>query len=201
MEDIVGHLERIGQGGALVGDAEQVLVWDDDQRIDIFLQLRHTRLGDAHPLHALEMKRLGHHADRQDPRFAGDPGDDRRRAGAGAAAHAGGQEHHVRAVDRFEDLVERLLGGGPPDIRPRPGAEAARDADAELDLARRGRLLQRLRVGVADDEFAADQVRPDHVVDGIPAGTADPDHGNARLKLVLVLRDAEIDHSVPLRAC
>ena len=25
--------------------------------------------------------------------------------------------------------------------------------------------------------------------------------GNARLKLVLVYRDAEIDHSVPLRAC
>ena len=147
------------------------------------------------------MEGLGHHPDRQDAGFARDPRDDRRRAGAGAAAHPGGQEHHVRAVDRFEDLVERLFGGGPPDIGARPGPEPAGDADPELDLARRGRLLQRLRVGVADDEFASDQVGPDHVVDGIPAGAADPDDGNARLKLVLVLRDAEIDHSVPLRAC
>jgi hypothetical protein len=98
-------------------------------------------------------------------------------------------------------VPERLLGGRPPDIRTRPGAEPAGDADPELDLARCGRLLQRLGVRVADDEFASDQVRPDHVVDGIPPGAADADDGNARLKLVLVFRDAEIDHSVPLRAC
>ena len=150
------------------------------------------------------MKRLGHHADRQDPRFAGDPGDDRRRAGAGAAAHAGGQEHHIGALHRFEDIVDRLLGGRPPDIRARAGAEPAGDADAELDLARRGRQRQRLGVGVGGDELAPHHVRADHVVDGIPPGAANPDDGDAGLKLLLVLRDAKIDHSCrppPLRGC
>src|SRR5213082_3015744 len=90
-----------------------------------------------------------------------DPRDDGGCARAGAAAHSGGQKHHIRAVDRFEDLVKRLLGGGPADIRSRPGAEAARHADPELDLARRGGLLQRLGIGVADDKLAADQIRPD----------------------------------------
>src|SRR6185312_6273584 len=55
--------------------------------------------------------------------------------------------------------------------------------------------------GVADDKLAADQVRPDHVVDGIPPGAADPDDGNAGLKLLLVPRDAKIDHALALHAC
>ena len=201
MKHIVGHLERIGQGRALVCDAEQVLVRDDDQRIDIFLQFLDPGVGDAHPLHALEMKRLGHHANRQDPRFARDAGDDRRRAGAGAAAHAGGQEHHVGALHRFENVVDRLLGGGPADIRPGAGAEPAGDADTELDLARRGRQRQRLSVGVGGDELAPHHVRADHVVDGIPPGAADPDDGDAGLKLLLILRDAEINHRVGLHPC
>ena len=157
--------------------------------------------GDAHAVDALELERLGDDADRQDARFAGGAGDDRSRAGAGAAAHPGGDEHHVRALHRFEDVVDRLLGGGASDIGPRAGAEPAGHADAELDLARRRRQLQRLRVGVADDELAADQVRPDHVVDRVAAGAADPDDGDARLQLLLVLRDAEIDHDFALHAC
>ena len=65
------------------------------------------------------------------------------------------------------------------------------------------RLRQRLGVGVADDELARLQVRPDHVVDGVAAGAADPDDGDAGLQLLLVPRDAEIDHafaSTPLAA-
>jgi hypothetical protein len=88
-----------------------------------------------------------------------------------------------------------MTGAAPvPDIRPRPGAEPAGYPDAELDLARRGRELQRLRVGVAGNELAADQVGADHVVDRVPAGAADPDDGDAGLKLLLVFRDAQIDH-------
>src|SRR5579875_2909939 len=82
------------------------------------------------------------------------PGDDRRRAGAGAAAHAGSDEHHVGALERHHDLVERFFGGDLADIGPRPGAEAACDGDAELNAALGQRLLHRLGVGVADDELA-----------------------------------------------
>ena len=38
IEHLVGHREGVGEGGLLVGDAEQVLVGDDDQRIDRLLQ-------------------------------------------------------------------------------------------------------------------------------------------------------------------
>ena len=95
---------------------------------------------------ALEMKRLGDHADRQNSRFAGDARDYRGAAGAGTAAHSGGDERHVGPVHRLEDFVERLLRGGASDIWPRAGAEPPGDADPELDLARRRGLRQRLSV-------------------------------------------------------
>ncbi len=50
MQHVVGHLERVGERGALIGDAEQVLVRDDDQRIDVFLQFLDARFGEAHPV-------------------------------------------------------------------------------------------------------------------------------------------------------
>ena len=48
IEHLVGHREGVGEGGLLVGDAEQVLVRDDDQRVDGLLQLGDAGFGDAH---------------------------------------------------------------------------------------------------------------------------------------------------------
>jgi hypothetical protein len=52
-----------------------------------------------HAAAAFPVEGLGHHAHGQDAHFLGHAGDHRRRAGAGAAAHAGGDEQHVRAFD------------------------------------------------------------------------------------------------------
>jgi hypothetical protein len=57
---------------------------------------------------ALEAERLGHDADRQRADLARDPRDDGRRAGAGAAALAGRDEDHVRALQQRLDLVVLL---------------------------------------------------------------------------------------------
>jgi len=54
--------------------------------------------GLGHPVAALELEGLGDHADGEDAMFLGRPGDHRRAAGAGAAAHAGSDEYHVGAV-------------------------------------------------------------------------------------------------------
>ena len=58
------------------------------------------------------------------PELSRGPRDDRRGAGAGAAAHAGGDEDHVRAGQMIADLVDHLLGGGAADLGLRAGAEA-----------------------------------------------------------------------------
>ena len=39
IEHLIGHREGVGEGGLLVGDPEQVLVRDDQERIDHLVQL------------------------------------------------------------------------------------------------------------------------------------------------------------------
>ena len=179
-----------------IGEAEQVLVRDDDQRVDVLLKLGDAGIGRAAAARAFEGERLGDHADGQDALVARSLGDDRRSAGAGAAAHAGGDEAHVRAFERLHDLVDRLFGGGAADLRPRAGAEALGDLEAELDPAVGGRIVERLGVGVGDDEIDALDVGAHHVGDGVAARAADADHADPRAKLV-DLRPDEIDAHVP----
>jgi hypothetical protein len=63
---------------------------------------------------ALEGERARDDADGQRAELAGDLGDDRRAAGAGAAALAGGDEDHVGALEDLLDLVAVVLGGRRP---------------------------------------------------------------------------------------
>jgi hypothetical protein len=83
----------------------------------------------------------------------GDLGDDGRGARAGAAALAGGDEHHVRALERLLDVVARLGRGAEADLGVGARAEALRHhvADVQLDVG--VAHLQRLRIGVRGDEL------------------------------------------------
>ena len=126
IEHLVGHREGVGEGGLFVGDPEQVLVRDDQERIDHLVQLGDAGFGGAHAALALEVERLRHHADGEDAHVARGLGDDGSCSGAGAAAHAGGDEHHVGAREMVADFVEHLLCRGRADIGLRTGAEALR---------------------------------------------------------------------------
>src|SRR5207237_873259 len=74
--------------------------------------------------------------------------DDGGAARTGAAAFAGGDEHHVRAAQRLLDLVVRLLGRLLADRRLRPRAEPLRQLAADVDLRLRVRHLQLLQIRV-----------------------------------------------------
>src|SRR4029077_10298646 len=63
------------------------------------------------------------------------------------------------------------------------GAKALGHTGAHLDDVLGLGHGERLRVGIGDDEFDALQACRDHVIDGIAASAADPEHGNARLHL------------------
>ncbi len=119
------------------------------------MQLGDAGFGEAHAALALEMERLGDHADGQDAELLGAPRDHRRGAGAGTATHAGGHEHHVRAREMIADLVDHFLGGGAPDFGLRAGAETFGDLHAHLDDALGLRHGQRLGIGIGDDEVDA----------------------------------------------
>src|SRR5690606_33575826 len=103
------------------------------------------------------------------------------RTGAGAAAHAGGDEAHVGGGQVVDDLVDALLGGRAADLGLRAGAETLGDVGTELDQPLGLRHGQRLGVGVGDDEVDALQPGSDHVVDGVAAAAADAEHRDVRL--------------------
>ncbi len=84
IEHLVGHREGIGEGGLFVGDPEQILVRDADQRVDGLLQLGDAGLGHAGTPRAFELERLGHDPDRQNAHVACRAGDHRGGSGAGA---------------------------------------------------------------------------------------------------------------------
>ena len=97
-------------------------------------------------------------------------------AGAGAAALARSDEHHVRAAQRVLQLVVALLGRGAADVGIGAGAEALRELAADVDLHRGVADVQRLDVGVDRDELDLADARVDHPVDGVDACAADADH-------------------------
>ena len=101
-------------------------------------------------------------------------------AGAGAAALAGGDEHHVAPAQCVLELVVALLGGAAADLGLRAGAETLRQLAADVDLRLRVRHLQLLDVGVDRDELDLRDAGVHHPVDRVQAGAADADDADQR---------------------
>ena len=158
-----------------VAEREQPVVRDHDQRVALVAQLLDARLGLHLAALALERERPGDHADGQRAQLAGDVGDHRRAAGAGAAALAAGHEDHVGALEHLFDLVAVVLGGVLADVRVGAGAEAAGQLPADVELDVGVAHQQRLRVGVDRDELDALEADLDHAVDGVDAAATDAD--------------------------
>ena len=108
------------------------------------------------------------------------------------AAHAGGDEAHVRAFERALDVFDGFISSGASDFRPRASAKALRNLQTKLNtpIGRRG--VQRLRVRIRDDEVHALNIGAHHVRDGIPAGATDANYADPRPKFIN-FRPNEID--------
>ena len=87
-----------------------------------------------------------------------------------------------------------------PTFGSAPGAEALGQLRADLHAHRGGVVLQRLLVGVRDDELDAAQSGERHAIDGIAAAAADANHLDAGTGAddVLVQEDSELIGTVGL---
>jgi hypothetical protein len=151
------------------------VVGDGDDGVHHLPQLGDALVGLLHTAAALEVEGLGDHGHGEGPGLLGGLGDDRRRAGAGAAAHARGDEHHVGVLHQLAHLVDAFKGGVAADLGIRPGAKALGELAAQLDGVVGQGLLDILGIGVGRDEADAGQARLDHVVDGVAAAAAAAD--------------------------
>ena len=173
-QNVVGDAERLEEAGIL-RDRKQFFVGNHDGGVDRFHQFGDAALRLLHAAFAFEGKRLGDDRNGKRPHFAGQRRNDRSRAGAGAAAEAGGDEDHVGAFQRFDDFVGIFERGLAADFRIGAGAQAVGQLDAELNLHGRARHAQRLQIGVGDDELDALHAGIDHAVDGVAAASAHAD--------------------------
>jgi len=123
---------------------------------------------------ALERERPRDHADGQRAGFLRQLGNDGRRPGTGAAAHAGGDEHHVRILDDRRELGPALIRGVSSARPIAARAQAASDLVSDLDLDVGLAAFQRLLVGVHRDELDFERLR-DHAIDGVAAATTAAD--------------------------
>ena len=111
---------------SLLTDELQALVGDDDQRVDVHHQGGNALLGLCHLALAFEGKGLRDDADGQDAEVMRGLGHDGGCTRAGAAAHTGGDENHLRTLQGVGDLILAFLGSALADLRVSTGAAALR---------------------------------------------------------------------------
>ena len=89
--------------------------------------------GGLQAAHAFKREGTRHHADRQRAAFLGDLRDHWRRAGACAAAHARGDEDHIRAFQHVIQFVCGFLGSFAADLGIAARAQTTRELVAKPD--------------------------------------------------------------------
>ena len=100
----VGGLERVDDANGAVGQFQQSVVRNDDQRVDFLAQVLDAERGGSGTLRTFEAERTGHHGDGQRALLVGRTCHDRAGAGSGATALTAGDEHHVGALKRLFDV-------------------------------------------------------------------------------------------------
>ena len=175
-QHVVGRLKGVHQSDLLLADQLQTLVGNHDQAVHMHEQRGDALLGQAHLAAALESEGLGYDANGQDAQLVGHLGHHRSRTGAGAAAHTGGDEGHLSALQRAGDLVLAFLGGTLANLRISTRAAALGQLGAQLHLLGGVALEQSLLVGVHGDEFHALKAGLHHAVHSVTAATANTDY-------------------------
>ena len=174
-EHVVGDLKGILEGDLLVGGELQPLVGDDDQGVHLAPELLDAGLSLLHPAAALKGEGLGDHAHGEQTGLLGDVGHNGGRAGAGAAAHAGGDEDHVGILQGLGDLAPALLGGLAAHLRVGARPLAAGELLTDLDLVGGAGSGQRLLVRIDGDKIHTLHAGAHHAVDHVAAAAAHTD--------------------------
>ncbi len=141
-----------------------------------------------HPPLAFEREGLGGNRHGKRAEFAGKIRNHGRSAASGAAAEAGGDENHVRAVERFENFLGVLKRGLAADFGICSRAQSFCKFCAQLQFHRRLRKLERLQIRVGRDEFHAFHLGANHAVDGVTTAAPHTDYFYLRAVLYFLCK-------------
>ena len=178
LEHVVGNAEGVGKGDLLLGDVFEPIVRNNNQGIHLPGQIGNALLGLSHPACPLKLKGLGHNADGQSAGLPGNVRNNGSRAGAGAAAHTGGDKDHIGILQNLGNGRTALLGGLPANIRLGASTHASGELFTDLHLFRGLGLVQILLICVDCDKINALNTGLNHAVDNIVACAANTDDLN-----------------------
>ena len=176
MQIVVNQLEALRQRGVIRDQRHDFLVRHDNHAIRFAAQLMQTVGRELAATAAFEVKGQRHDGEDQRTEFAAKAGDDRCRAGAGPAAHAGHDIDQVHAGERGAQSIEGIFGRQPTPlgIASRPHAPhqsiAQQHPVAHLDGG------QRLRVGIGGDDPRFPHPGALEIGGQVATGAADADH-------------------------
>ena len=176
LQHIISDAESVGKGDLLIGDILQTVIGNDNQGVDLGTQLSNTCL--THTVGTLKLEGLGHNAHSQNASLVSQVSHDGSSAGTGTAAHTGGDEHHIGALQNLGDSSAGFLGGLSADLRLGASAHTIGELLTDLDLILAGRLIQILLVRVNNDKINAAHAGLDHTINNIVAGAADTNYLN-----------------------
>ena len=177
-QNVVGDAEALKEAGIL-GHSQQLFVGDHNHRVYVFNQLLQAAFGLLQAALAFKCEGPRDYCHSQHAQLAGQRGDHRRGACACATAQAGGDEDHIRSLQRFDDLLRVFKSSAAANIGVGAGAQAHREPHAKLELYRSLRCLERLHIGVGGDKLHAFHVGGNHTVYRIAAATTHADYLDA----------------------
>ena len=152
---------------------QNLVVGNNNKRVNIFFQLFQTLFRLNHTLTAFKIERLGYDTNRQASEFLGNLCEHRRSTGSGSAAKSGSQEYHVSPFHCLTDFFFTLYGSLTSVIRV---STSSKSCFSKLNLVLNRRNIEGLKICVRHIEFNTLNTFLNHAVNCVSARTADSEH-------------------------
>ena len=182
----VGGLERVDDANGAVGQFQQSVVRNDDQRVDFLAQVLDAERGGSGTLRTFEAERTGHHGDGQRALLVGRTCHDRAGTGSGATALTAGDEHHVGALKRLFDVGLVILRRLGTLFRVGASAQTTAGGIVQRDLDIGVGSQQILCISVDRNKFDALKTLRNHAIDSVASGSTDTDDLDVGLVVEIV---------------
>ena len=149
----VGGLERVDDANGAVGQFQQSVVRNDNQRVDFLAQVLDAKRRGSGTLRAFEAERTSNNRDGESTLLMSRTSDDRAGASTGATALAAGDEHHVGTPKRLFDIRLVVLGRLGSTLRVGTSTETTTGLIGKGNLDIRIRAQKILRIGIYRHKF------------------------------------------------
>ena len=153
----------------------QSVVRNDDQGVDVFRKFGNAFFRLLHSSLTFKAEGFGYDTDGQNAEFPCRFRNDGSRTGAGAAAHTGGNEDHVRTGHELFYAFDGFFRASFTDLGVGTCALTFGDLLADDEFFSRAGGVQHLAVRVDGDKLDAADIGRDHAVDRVVSAAADTD--------------------------